>query len=388
MKILFTLTTPLSPNTSGVPRTTLKLGKFFFENGYDVFYFSMSSIENIQIDNGKLFIAPEQGNSNNRVNLIELEKAIEKIKPDIIINQMPYDKHLSKTLYHLKLKSGFRLLGCLRNSLFSFKDYPRSYMRETMNPHMFKLFNNAVGVFVIKSRHWFVHRKKLKKILDYHDRFILLTPPNRWELKYFIGNYKNEKVVWIPNSIPYIFDNIAIKEKRILHVGGLNTHQKRSDLLIEFWEKIYDLLPDWNFDIVGNGSYYKKLEEEIARRKLPRIILYGKQIPEPFFEKASIFVIPSAFEGFPNTLLEAQSHGCVTLAFESYPAISWIVNQNVDTFLSQPFNVIDMSANALNLANNEQLMNRMRIAALNNARRFTINNVGKMWLELFNNLNA
>lgn len=383
MKILFTLTPAFDPNAGGVQRTTFKLGQYFTEQGYKVSYFSTAHEGHIVVKYGTLFHAEQAGGEGNPKNIVALKDLVKEIKPDVVINQMPYEKNLVQALFELKAKTNFHLLGCLRNSLFNFKSNARDRMRQLLPSTVFKLLNNRVGLYFIQKRHWLKHRKDLKEILDKHDKFILLAPPNRKELEHFVGDYKKEKVLSIPNSIPEVYTGDVQKEKIILHVGRLNVPQKRSDLLLDFWGNCYKQLPDWHFVIVGDGPYKKELEKDIKKRKLPRVNLEGYQKPEPFYKRASIFMMPSAYEGFPNTILEAQSFGCLPLAFNSYLALNWIVNDMKDACLIAPFDSKNMAQKLISIIEQPNKLHEMQAAAKINASRFTIDQVGTEWIKLF-----
>ena len=383
LKILFTMTPPFNPNDGGVQQTTFKLGKKFTELGHDVYYFSMSNLGNIEVDYGQLKFASNQNGVDSQLNLKELREYVYTIKPDFVINQMPYEFKMSELLSKEKEKLKYILLGCLRNSLFSVKNNTRDVSKLVLPNFIFKIFDNKIGLFILLQAHRFKHKKQLKKILDLHDKFILLAPPNRDELKYFVGSYKQNKVSVISNSIPSVFNEDIKKEKIILHVGRLNIPQKRSDLLLPFWKEVCDKLKDWEFVIVGDGPYGETMRQEIIKNKIPRVKMIGYQKPEEWYKRSSIFVMTSAFEGFPNVILEAQSFGCVSLAYKSYDAISWIVNNNKDAILIEPYKIKEMSDSVLLLTKDENKLKSMAIEAKRNASKFVIDNIALDWIKLF-----
>jgi|26BtaG_2_1085354.scaffolds.fasta_scaffold00002_235 glycosyltransferase involved in cell wall biosynthesis len=383
MKILFTLTQAFDPNAGGVQRTTFKLGQYFTEQGIEVSYFSTSNQGHVSSKYGTLYHTKEGGGQGNKENIAELERIVSKISPDVVINQMPYETNLTNILSQLKSKVGYVLLGCLRNSLFNFKSNARDEMMRALPGPVFNLMDNKLGLKIVQKRHWFRHRGELKEILDKHDKFILLAPPNRQELKYFVGDYKKDKVLSIPNSIPEIYLGMEPKEKIVLHVGRLNIPQKRSDLLLDFWENCYKQLPDWKFVIVGDGPYKEKLELDLKKRNLDRVYLEGYQQPEDYYKRAAVFMIPSAYEGFPNTILEAQSFGCLTVAFNSYLALDWIVNDGIDACLIPPFECDRMAEELISIIESPNRLEAMQAASKDNAARFTIDQVGQLWLQLF-----
>ncbi|MCB0633699.1 MAG: glycosyltransferase [Saprospiraceae bacterium] len=383
VSIFFTITQAFDPNAGGVQRTTFKLGKYFTEQGFRVYYYSFTDHGHVTSKYGQLFFPTEKGKDKNPENVQHLVETLSKIQPDIVINQMPYNDELREALFKQKGKLHYLLLGCLRNSLFNFKSNVRDRMQQMLPGLLFTLLDHAIGRNIILFRHWIKHRRDLKNIIDQHDFFILLAPPNRDELEYFVGKYSAHKIWAIPNSIPYVLEKLPPKEKTILHVGRLNVQQKRSDLLLEFWEQCHEELSEWKFVIVGDGPYLSNLREKIEAQNLPRVHLEGHQKPEAYYKEAAIFIMPSAYEGFPNTLIEAQSHGCASIVFDSYAALHWIVNNEKDALLIPAFNTKLMAHRTIALALESEQLTAMQRQALLNAQRFTIDTVGEIWLEFF-----
>lgn len=381
IKILFTLTHAFNPNSGGVQRTTYKLGRKFTELGHDVFYYSTDDIGNIESDYGKLFHATKEGNVHNPENLKELKETLHIIKPDFIINQMPYEVNLSRLLFEEKKALNYILLACLRNSLFSAKNNIRDTAKRVMSKKIFKIVDNPIGHKLLLLTHRLKHKKQLKRILDFHDKYILLTPANIKELQYFVGNYKKDKICVIPNSIPKVYFEKFTKEKIVLYVGSLNISQKRADLLIEFWKRAFKELKDWEFIVLGDGIK-DEMQKSINEQGIERMHLLGNQKPEEWYKKAPIFVKTSAYEGFPNVILEAQSYGCVPVTFTSYDAISWIVNDKKDAILIEPFNVDKMAQEVVSLAKGKYNLEEMSVSAKNNISRFVIDNVADQWMTL------
>lgn len=383
MKILFTITIPFNPNQGGVQRTTYKLGRYFTENGLEVHYHSLADSGHVPAEFGTLHHVNRPGTCNNKDNLNDLQSVLREVKPDVVINQMPYEAPLRELLRREKQDLDYLLLGCLRNALFSVKNNLSGYTRRVLPRFMHPFMDNRVGHALLFFYHRTKHARDLRRILDEHDYFILLSPPNREELQFFVGDYKAHKVENIPNSIPGVDEQAVTKEKTLLFVGRLNIPQKRVDLLLPAWREIYPQLPDWEFVIVGDGPYRDTMESQIREWNLPRVRLAGFQKPESYYRKSSLFIMPSAYEGFPNVLLEAQSFGVVPVVFDNYPALSWIVAHGQDASLVEPFDTRAMAAEIVRLAHDTETREGMRRAALKNAGKFTIDKVGEQWLEFF-----
>ena len=97
-------------------------------------------------------------------------------------------------------------------------------------------------------------------------------------------------------------------ERRVLWIGRV-CEQKRPDRLVE----LARLCPDVAFDLVGpigQNEYVRGVVEQAQR--VGNIRVHGPvafdQVSN-FYRKATCVVCTSAFEGFPNTFLEAWSHG-------------------------------------------------------------------------------
>ncbi|MDD5195684.1 MAG: glycosyltransferase family 4 protein [Candidatus Omnitrophica bacterium] len=127
------------------------------------------------------------------------------------------------------------------------------------------------------------------------------------------------KSIKIPNPIPLENQSIASGNREYIIWAGKNTFWKQPGLVIELAKK----LPETKILILGISP----LAKEIAGAPLnslkdcPNIVCLGF-VPYPkqlhYFEKASLLVHTSLFEGFPNVFLEAWSSGTpvVSLHFD------------------------------------------------------------------------
>ncbi len=382
-KILFVLTPAFNPTNGGVQNTTFKLGRELTKKGHDIHYFSFAIEGHIGVEYGKLHHVQSSGGPNNLENQESLVSVIRELKPDFVINQMPYENGIQTAIVRAKSEVKFVALGCLRNSLFSVVSNLESFGQTVLPKGVKFLSKLKVVQQALLKKHKTAHANSLRKILKNHDKFVLLAPPNIEEMKYFLGEFDESKVTSIPNSIPEIHDDLSKKENVILHVGRLNYVQKRSDLIVPFWEKLHAKLPDWTFEIVGYGEYQPILEKQLKEKNLPRVKFFGKQKPNDYYTRAKIFMMPSAYEGFPNTLIEAQSFGCVPFCFDSYPALKWIVNDGDDAFLIKPFDVDTLVNKVQEIAQSEEKIQFHAQNALKNARRFTTDKVVELWENKF-----
>jgi len=85
-------------------------------------------------------------------------------------------------------------------------------------------------------------------------------------------------------------------------------HQKRLDKLIEAASSVLKVHPFVQFLLVGDGPLSSKLKEMARRRGISRNIVFTgfrQDIPE-LLATMDIFVLPSLWEGLPNSIIEAM----------------------------------------------------------------------------------
>jgi glycosyltransferase involved in cell wall biosynthesis len=376
---MFVLTPPFDPNAGGVQMTTYKLSKWLSEAGHVVGVFSFAAEGHVNAEFFDIFSSVDYGGSSSDANLVALNRALHQFQPDVVINQMPYEHRIG---YTLRKFNPPLLLGCLRNTLFSVKNNLDRYASEVLPKSVRRFFQNPLGRASLLSYHRRRHRRDLEKILGTYDYFVMFAPQNLDELEFFVPRYERSKIKLIPNSVPFVLDRVPKKEKRMLWLGRLDNHQKRADLILPLWEKVQASLPDWEFDIVGDGPALDNLKHEISARSISGVNLIGRQKPDEYFRRSAIYIMTSSFEGFPNTLVEAQSLGAIPVLFNSFPVAEFIVTQGVDGFLVEPFDLDKMASCIVEIACSEHRSD-ISCGALKSARRFEIDTVGRIWQQLF-----
>jgi glycosyltransferase involved in cell wall biosynthesis len=378
--ILIILTPAFNPNAGGVQMSTWKMASCFAGRGYRMLVYSFEQEGHQHAEFATLSKAPDAGGTGSDANLSALARLVDDEAPDIVINQMPYEHRIGDVL---RRRRGPLLLGCLRNTLFSVKADLDAYARRSLPGPAHRLFRNRVGRQLLLARHRRRHRADLIKILATYDRFVMFGPPNLEELRYFVPGFDPGRVALVPNSIPAVLDEVPPKEKRLLWLGRITDLQKRADLLAPLWDRVGPALPDWTLDIVGDGPARGDLEAAIARSPhADRVVFHGRQVPDAYYRRAPIFLMTSAWEGFPNTVVEAQSFAAVPVLFDTFPVAGWMAGAPDSASLIAPFDVDAMAQRIIALARDPERPAVMA-RALENARRFHIDAVGDEWERLF-----
>ena len=315
-RILIVLTPAFCPTAGGVQMSTSKKGRRFAELGHSVGVFSFADRGHDKCAFGEFFSGTEPGSCHRPANLAALETALASFCPDIVINQMPYEHEIGSLL---KRKKKYLLLGCLRNTLYSVRGNLEAYVQRTAPGLLKRLAGWTLIQKVFLALHRSRHRADLLKILDTYDHFVMFGPPNLEELAWFVPDFDRERIRLIPNSIPDVASESPVKEKRLLWLGRVAQEQKQAELILPIWERVCKALPDWQLDVVGDGPLLDELRRRAAASGLPRVTFHGRQDPYDYYRRSALFFMTSAFEGFPNTLVEAQSQAAIPVIFDSYP---------------------------------------------------------------------
>jgi GalNAc-alpha-(1->4)-GalNAc-alpha-(1->3)-diNAcBac-PP-undecaprenol alpha-1,4-N-acetyl-D-galactosaminyltransferase len=105
------------------------------------------------------------------------------------------------------------------------------------------------------------------------------------------------------------------RAETVVGIGRL-TAQKRFDRLIDGFDRVATKHPGWSLVIAGEGPLRGELADRMSRSAAAsRMRLCGRvEDVVSLLRGSRIFVLSSAFEGFPNALHEAMACGCAVIA--------------------------------------------------------------------------
>ena len=185
-----------------------------------------------------------------------------------------------------------------------------------------------------------------------------------------------QRLQLLPNPLPALAlppeaAAAAGRPAGFVSVGRL-VHQKGLDLLLEALAGCPGPAASWPLVLVGDGVERPALERQaLSAGLVDRVQFAGFQRdPLPFLLGASVFVLPSRFEGMPNALLEAMAAGLAVIVSDASPGPLEVVEHR-RSGLVVPAGDVEALASALaELAADPQLCRalgraaRRRIAAL------------------------
>lgn len=220
-------------------------------------------------------------------------------------------------------------------------------------------------------------------IIPQYDQFVVLTEEDK-----ILWSSKIKNVINIPNILTFNTNpSINTSKKEAIAVGRLDA-QKGFDLLIPIWEKIHKICPEWILNIYGDGEDKTKLKNMIKKRKLENsIIMHNASrniITE--YEKNSLLLMTSRYEGWGLVLTEAMQCGIPVIAFECKCGPKDIISNGQDGFCIQEGNNKDFISKTILIMKNEKKRKEMGYNAQKNIQRYSADKIMPLWINLFNQL--
>jgi glycosyltransferase involved in cell wall biosynthesis len=197
--------------------------------------------------------------------------------------------------------------------------------------------------------------------------------------------WKTDKVKVIANPISVNEDLSGYKkEKIVLSVGRLQ-NQKGHEILIKAFKKVHADFPEWRLIICGEGELRNFLQSELEASDLTEVVSLRGAVRDifPIYQAASIFVMPSRFEGFPNALLEALAMGCACISTDCESGPREILEDGRLGILT-PVDDVDALADALrSLMQSPELLEQYGAHSAYVRERYHLDKIGQQWLDLF-----
>lgn len=225
--------------------------------------------------------------------------------------------------------------------------------------------------------------KSIKKQIEKFDRFVVLTEKDR--LAWACVNS-----LTIHNSLPnYKCRCSSVMGKKALAVGRLS-YVKGFDRLVDIWEQIVMVCPDWILEIVGDGELKTSLIEYVKKKNLKNSIIFTPATSDIYskYQEASVLLMTSRLEAFGMVLCEAQSCGLPCIAYDVPCGPAEIIKQNENGFLIENDNIKQFVDKFVLLASDQTLRTRMAQSAKANSTRFLEEDIMHEWELLFSELIA
>lgn len=213
-------------------------------------------------------------------------------------------------------------------------------------------------------------------------------------------NINPEKIFTIPNGIDLVkLDKVIaeadlnklktklnIEEGQISVITVARLHkQKGHTYYLQAIKKVVKKYPNTKYYLVGHGELQPAIEKYINDNNLANnVVLLGARNDVPaLLATCDIFVLPSLWEGMPNTVLEAMGVGMPVIA-TSVDGTPEIISNEFEGILITPKRVDEIEKALLLLLNDEKLRTDMSSAARQRIEdHFSLNRTTKMFESLY-----
>lgn len=375
MSNILILHNSLDYNQSGVERVSFLLKEELTKRGYNCYEGCIKAESPKQQDD--IFVY--NFNDSRKKVLSDFYAYINKYSINITIIQGLFDPNINNAIFHLKKRCSCKFIFCLHNAPSAYaRKLPLSPL-ERVKIFIWYLFKFQTIIFDYRN-----HRlKMLIEMFGIADKFILLSNTYFNEL-YNITRYKDEnKTICINN--PLTFQNVHVdfnqKKKQVLILCRLDDFQKNISSALRIWKTIeHSTYKDWNLIIAGSGKDEKKLRNYAKELDLKNVSFVGKTSnPEKYYQESSIFLMTSHIEGWPMTLLEAQQYGCIPIVFNTFAALSEIIENDVNGYIIEKYNEKLFSKTIISLMGNTPLREKLFHNCQNKCSRFSPSTIGDKW---------
>ncbi|EOS13699.1 glycosyltransferase [Phocaeicola sartorii] len=245
------------------------------------------------------------------------------------------------------------------------------------------------GKRYLKPLRWLVKeisRISLAFCINSSDKYIVLSPSFIPLAQRYTNIFKADKFLAIANpvtiQIPVSNSIIQNKGKEVIYVGRIEYNQKRTFRIIDIWKNIESKFPEWNLTIIGDGKDRNDLEKRIQENNLKNISITGFVNPITYYQRASILLMTSEYEGFPLVLAEGMTYGVVPIVYGSFDAVFDIIINDYNGYITkQPYHEQDFVHLLERLFFNTKTLQRLSQNAQLSAQQFSVDSIIEKWYK-------
>jgi len=296
--------------------------------------------------------------------IFNLGKLFRRVRPNTVVSFLSYTNIVA-------IMAKF-ISGCRFNLLISIRNY--------LSLARFDARLRRVRYFLYKF------------LFNYADYVIAVSEGIKTDLeKTFNIIQRKIKIIYNPVDSEKInilkaeeIKDLRIKEKSFLLTVGRLTKQKGYPYLFRAYSRIHKEI-DEKLIILGTGEEEEKLKSlanELGIQE--RVVFLGFQKnPYKFMNIASIFVLSSLWEGFPNVLLEAMECGVPVVSTDCSSGPREIITNGKNGILIPPADERALADAMLTLLKDENLRKKFSKNGKRRAEDFRIEKILPQYEELF-----
>lgn len=395
MNILFYTEWNITPNSGGIGRVTAILTDYFRRHyGWKVYSIYSAryqhKCEETDTDGSVQLRLHDRFGLRKRVkaNYPSAANFVVGNKIDVVVIQssMEVSRHLRQSLR--KQNYEVKIITCLHFApgkdvfLTRLSDIKKA---DKLNRESLKIVVKALLSPVYNSLMIGLTKRGYRWAYRYSDRILVLSEKYKDSFSRFSGIADKGKLSVMPN--PLSFEGNFKEEDRgnkkhtALVVGRLSEYEKRISVILTIWGEYEKRNPesDWQLVIVGEGVSLNDYKKQAEQLRLKRCSFKGQQNPIDYYRQSELFLMTSAFEGFPMTLVEAQQCGCVPIVMNSFLALPEIVTDGRNGIVVDSGDRAGFLNAILLLTDNSGQLKKMAESGMEDCQRFSQKTVCERW---------
>lgn len=402
MNILFYTEYNITPNSGGIGRVTAILTDYFRRHFnwkvYSIYSAKFHRVWEITNTDGSIQLRLHDRFGLRRNVIANYTNAAEYIinnKIDIVIIQssMEVSKRLKQIL--IKQKYGVRIITCLHftpgTDVFLTKlsdvrkvgELNRQSLKTIIKALLSPIYNSLIIGLTKRGYRW---------AYRYSDKILVLSDAYKDMFRRFSGIEDKTKLLAMPNPLSFSenfkeedWDN---KQHTALVVGRLSEYEKRISVILAIWGEYEKYYPesDWKLVIVGEGISLNDYMKQAENLGLKRCYFEGYQSPIDYYRRSKLFLMTSAFEGFPMTLIEAQQCGCVPIVMNSFVSLPEIVTNDRNGIIVNSGDKGEFLSTMLSLMDDPERLKYLAKNSINDCMKYSKNIVCEQWKKMIEEL--
>lgn len=375
MNILF-IETSIPPFRGGVERVTWLLRSYFLAHGHDVFLaFCLKDSEEVDARHKVRFeqhFTPEE--LLNALQPFVCDNAI-----DIIVSQHYFGASMCYALNQIRKVRGCKIIGCFHNNP-KFEGYYPISIKTKIKEFIKRLLGCSQS-------------NPNKSFYGICDKFVLLSESYKERMVNSYGLPDMNKLVSIHNPLSFEYTiqeiDLRTKQKIVLIVSRMEETQKNLKAALRIWKEVENdrRVSEWKLLLGGYEPDEKEILDYARDLSLSNFEFIGKvEDAQALYKKSLIFMMTSRFEGFGMTLTESLQNGCIPMAFDTYTALHDIIEDGYNGYIVPASDEAYYAGKLVDLMLDVDKRQSMGRNALACCKKFTLENIGAKWLELFGSL--
>lgn len=381
-------------DVGGIEVVAATLASCFVRHGHNVVIVTFKKPNGLTIarTDKQVEIYTLNGYKCSSQNISSLRNILVKNKIQVVINQWGLPLVPCKTLNKAKKGLDIKTIAVYHNQIDTnarIKDVEIA-LDNCRNPLKRCLFEAKKAAFKL------VTSRSMAYVYHHTDLYQVLSPSYVPLFSKFTGikhpahlMVQTNPVTLDSSDFVYSFPK---KQKEIIYLGRIDYNQKRVYRVIDTWAKLEENFHDWKLTIVGDGVERKNIEKQVKDYGLERVSFEGFQQPKSYYERASILLLTSEYEGFPLVLAECMSFGVIPAVYNSYSAVGDIISDGKDGIVipyHQDGYKADEAASLLsNVMNDSGKREAMALAAIGKSKEYSVEKIYRKWAKTFNSLLA